>query len=295
MSKLNKVSKTDINWVLTPSIRNGTMVKGMIKALLLDCDYTVWDRKTEEVYDAAKQRLHSLPGYVRVAFCTNQTSVGSRYWMKKGGFGDPTKLKGEKAIRNLYNRIVQEELELRDAPIYMAFRKQGKGGTWGPAESDAPEWDKDWVKPGCGMLLQAMKDLGVTREEVVYIGDDSDEERPDSGAAKAAGVKFYKAPAIWGDESFWKGFGFTQQTMIEAPAMLEKDLSAFMDKNGKLSHAEIMANLERIAADPLKNAPDVLPTYGGREGAQRAAALAIANSPRSSAQPEVKKKRGKRR
>jgi hypothetical protein len=262
----------------------------MIKSILLDCDGTVWDRKTGEFFPVAKARLQALPKYVRVAFCTNQTSVGRRYWMKRGGFGDPTRLKGERAIRGMYDKLVREDLGLSDAPIYMAFRCRGKSG-WSPAEKDTPEWDPEWVKPNPGMLKQAMKDLGLQASECVYIGDDTDEDQPDSGAARGANVVFHRAPQVWEDEAFWKGFAYKQQTLIDVPVLKEKDLSAFMER-GKLSHAEIMANLNRIAETPF--VPVVSWTYRGREWAQQQAREALANAVVASVQP-VSKKKGRRK
>lgn len=266
----------------------------MIKAILLDCDNTVWDRKTGEVFTVPKQRLHALPRYVKLAFCTNQTSVGRRYWMKTGGWGNPERLKGERAIRSMYERLVVQEMGFPAARLYMAFLCRGKNG-WGPAERNAPEWNPDWVKPSPGMLRQAAMDLGVFPEECVYIGDDLDDDRPDSGAAANAGVQFYQAPDIWEDKEFWEGFKYTQARLFELEEVKkEKDLSAFMDR-GKLTHSEIMANLNRIAANEF--VPSTPWVYRGKEWAQEQARAAVAEGMlvKAAVVEAKKKKRGKRK
>lgn len=254
----------------------------MIKAVLLDCDGTVWNRTTGEVYLPAKERLHQLPRNVKKAFCTNQTSVGRRESMKRQGWGDHKKLRGSRAIKNMYDKLLMD-LELPEAPIYMAFRWKGKYG-WGPVEEETPEWDKDWVKPGGGMLLQAAADFGLQPSECIYIGDDSDEEQPDSGAARSAGMKFYKAPDVWDDEQFWDGFKYHKVSMFDMDALRvshDGELTGLLGagERRKISQEEALRNLElvtgRIEAGDM---PIVLPSYGGREGAMLAARAAIAAS-----------------
>lgn len=268
----------------------------MIKAILLDCDNTVWNRKTGEVFAVPKARLHALPRYVRLAFCTNQTSVGKRHWMQVGEWGDPKRLKGERAIRSMYERLVVQDLGFPSAGLYMAFRCRGKQG-WGPAPVTksglAPEWNPEWVKPNPGMLRQAAADLGVKTSECIYIGDDIDDDRPDSGAAAKAGMPFYQAPDVWDDRDFWEGFKYTQARLFElAEAEKEKDLSAFTER--KLGHEQVMANLNRIVVSEF--VPVTPWVYRGREWAQEQAESAVSNGMLVSVPVvEAKKKRGKRK
>lgn len=64
-----------------------------------------------------------------------------------------------------------------------------------PILGDGPEWDLNCRKPAPGMLLRAMADHGVEREETVFVGD---MESDRLAAAEAAGVRYADADEFFG-------------------------------------------------------------------------------------------------
>lgn len=171
------------------------------KMYLFDADGTLWDRDTRKLLPNSLERAgaSAFKGQVvRRVICTNQGAVGLRYWYDVGGFGDPSTLP---TAAQSWQRYGQLASDLGFHAVYMAFAYRSKtSGLWGPTPVDDQsyipgEWRRDWRKPGAGMLLQAMRDAGVTPAETIFIGDNLDVDLP---AAAAAGVDFIHSDEFFG-------------------------------------------------------------------------------------------------
>jgi histidinol phosphatase-like enzyme len=129
--------------------------------------------------------------------------------MQSGSFGDPTTLPSQEEVEERINTIFEKISNVfKNGQItkFIAFRYQSKGDEssgkaprWGPVPFNMKEdarWKQDWRKPNPGMLNEAMKWAGISifnKSAALMVGDmDADE-----GAAKAAGIKFQRAPEFF--------------------------------------------------------------------------------------------------
>ena len=173
--------------------------------LCIDVDGTIVDSNTSSVLLPHFVDFITKidPAKVKVALVTNQGGVGLRHWMTANSFGEPETLPTqedvEKRLNDIHTKI--KAVWSGETTVFMAFRFQAKSGRWGPVPftcKDEPRWQQDWRKPGCGMLVAAMKWAKISpfeTKKVLMIGDmDVDE-----GAAKSANVKFQKAPFFFTD------------------------------------------------------------------------------------------------
>lgn len=140
------------------------------------------------------------PAAPKIAIATNQGGVGMRYWMEQEGWGKPAKYPTVTEIEERLRGLVEALGAPHDLPVYVAFRYKNREGQWAPVPPEMgadPRWQQDWRKPMPGMLLQAMRDAGVTPEETLFVGDSED----DRGAAEAAGCAF-----DWAETFFTRGW-----------------------------------------------------------------------------------------
>ena len=175
----------------------------MTKLYIFDADGTQCDRDTGELLPNTLETIQALPADAKLAIVTNQGGVGLRYWMVTQGFGEPSKFPTEGEVYSQYTSVSAAISGTQPCPVYFSFAYQcKKSGEWGPTPEDykrlhaamawgepRPEWSQAWRKPAPGMLLQAMKDAGVTASNAVMIGDRDEDEQ----AAIAAGVEFIHA------------------------------------------------------------------------------------------------------
>jgi len=182
------------------------LMENNIRLLCLDIDGTIVEtNQSFEILPAVRKFFENLDTTkTQIALVTNQGAVGLRYWMETGKFGDPNTLPTKDEVEKRLGKI-KLELEkisrLHAIPLFAAFRyqskgKEGKTPRWGPVPpeyKDAIEWSQEWRKPNAGMIRAAMKFAKISPfdgKSVLMVGDmDSDE-----GAAKAAGVRFARAP-----------------------------------------------------------------------------------------------------
>ena len=175
--------------------------------LCLDVDGTLVESNTSTVLlPMAIEFLKALDpsSTLKIALVTNQGAVGLRHWMETGRFGDPKTLPSQSEVETRIAHVRDKVGAIWKGPltVFMAFRYQSKnGGRWGtvPASAkDDPRWNQDWRKPGPGMITAAKRWAGVSpfaNTKVLMVGDmDADE-----GAAKAAGVRFRRAPNFFTD------------------------------------------------------------------------------------------------
>ena len=179
-----------------------------IQLVCLDIDGTIVESNTcSEILPAAANFLKRIdPSKIKVALVTNQGAVGLRYWMETAKFGEPSSLPSREEVESRIEKIrnqVREILGGQPVALFAAYRYQSKGNKegktprWGPvptAEKDDLRWSQEWRKPGPGMIKEAMKWAKISPlvglKNVLMVGD----MESDEAAAKAAGVRFAKAP-----------------------------------------------------------------------------------------------------
>ena len=174
-----------------------------IELLCLDVDGTVVANNTSSrILPPVVSFLTQLDtSKTKIALVTNQGAVGLRHWMEIGKFGEPEKFPTREEVESRLDQIKTQIESLTDSSVklFAAYRYQTKGANprWGPVPytgKDDPRWSQEWRKPGPGMIREAMKWAKISPlvglKKVLMVGDmDADE-----GAAKAAGVRFAKAP-----------------------------------------------------------------------------------------------------
>lgn len=150
-----------------------------MKLLILDWGGTIAEFKTGAILPNTKEVLANLPANTHIAIASNQGGVGLRYWMERDGFGQPSTYPNEQVI---YDMFASGCSQLGISPkIYLSFAYQAKSGKWSPEpngdETRNPNyWQREWRKPESGMLIQAMKDFGVSPTETLMIGDREEDE-----------------------------------------------------------------------------------------------------------------------
>jgi D-glycero-D-manno-heptose 1,7-bisphosphate phosphatase len=165
-----------------------------MRLLLADLDGTLVETWRETPLPGIPERLAGLRAQgVTVAVVTNQGGVGYRYaheqrseWAQAARY--PTldqvlirleAITGVIPIRRIYTCLHHGQ---EDWPVPTEWAD----GRIEQYSGMAVTWRADWRKPAPGMLLQALKDLGVAPSEALMVGD-----RPeDQAAALAAGVPF---------------------------------------------------------------------------------------------------------
>lgn len=163
------------------------------KLVIFDLDKTLAPFDSDDLYpDAAAWLAEHHP--VKIAIATNQGGVGLKFWMERGGFGEPGKYPSLDDVNYRLVRLFQFKF-----PIFACYRYQSREGKWGPVPEGCEfqnEWQQDWRKPNPGMLIQAMKVLDCTPDETLMVGD-SEEDRQ---AAANAGCAFQYAWEFFGRE-----------------------------------------------------------------------------------------------
>ena len=175
-----------------------------IELLCLDVDGTVVEDNTSSALIPSVVSFLSQidTSRTKIALVTNQGAVGLRHWMEVAKFGEPEKFPTRQEVETRLEKIRSEIQSITKAPtvkLFAAYRYQSKGtnGRWCPVpfgEKEDPKWSQDWRKPNPGMIREAVKWAKISPltglKKVLMVGDmDADE-----GAAKAAGVRFAKAP-----------------------------------------------------------------------------------------------------
>lgn len=162
-----------------------------MKLIIFDLDGTLVHPFTSDFEPGVLHWFKSKRRGQKLAIATNQGGVGLRHWREVvraegGDIGDPnangwTQASIEERVNSIAQRL--------GATPYMSFAYQSKKGHWSPtpegAEGD-PRWSQAWRKPQPGMLLQAMRDAGVTAENTLMVGNSDS----DADAAAAAGIAY---------------------------------------------------------------------------------------------------------
>jgi HAD superfamily hydrolase (TIGR01662 family) len=176
----------------------------MIRLIVFDLDGTLVESHTvnllphvQEFFQRIYQQKCSEDIRLKFAIATNQGGVGMRYWIQQGHPGDPEQYPREVEITQRLERLASELGWGTDTAFYVCYRykdKTGKGTPVPPDRIDDPRWSMAWRKPGPGMLIQAMKDAGVSPQETLFVGNSN----ADRGAAAAAACGFAWASDFFG-------------------------------------------------------------------------------------------------
>ena len=163
----------------------------MIKLIIFDVDDTLVETYTSNLLPRVKAffQLAFQAGCPKIALATNQGGVGMRYWMEKGGFGNPEKYPTQEEIEVRLKSIVTALGGDSRVPVYTSYRYRTQEGDWSPVPEKAaksPNWSVEWRKPQPGMLLQAMAEAEAAPDETLFVGDSLDDQQ----AAQAAGCGF---------------------------------------------------------------------------------------------------------
>jgi HAD superfamily hydrolase (TIGR01662 family) len=177
-----------------------------IELVIFDVDGTLAEAYALDllpgVRDFFQLVFHSGCEYVpKVAVATNQGGVGMRYMLERRGLGSHEKYPTVGEIEKRLREILASLGAAPHLPIYVSYTYQTRQGKWTPVppeEAENPRWMRQWRKPQPGMILQAMKDAGVSRRQTLFVGDSPD----DQGAAHAAGCRFAWAGDFFA--RFWK-------------------------------------------------------------------------------------------
>jgi HAD superfamily hydrolase (TIGR01662 family) len=178
-----------------------------IRLVIFDVDGTLAEKFTLDLLPGVKQFFDLLfngecPDAPKAAIATNQGGVGMRYWMEKGGFGEPEKYPTREQVNERSEALMKKLGGDSRLPVYVSFRYMTKEGEWAPIPPEQehnPRWEREWRKPLPGMLLEAMQEAGVEAEQTLFVGDRED----DRVAAEAAGCTFRWAKDFFA--SPWKG------------------------------------------------------------------------------------------
>jgi HAD superfamily hydrolase (TIGR01662 family) len=173
----------------------------MMDLLIFDVDGTLAETYGLELLPGVKGFFErwaqaGSPERPRLALATNQGGVGMRYWMETDGFGEPEEFPTAAQVEQRLQALLAILGLPPDLPVYVAYRYLTRDGRWTPAppeEAGSPRWQRQWRKPGPGMLLQAMQDAAASPERTLFVGDSPE----DQGAARAAGCAFR-----WANEFF---------------------------------------------------------------------------------------------
>ena len=175
------------------------------KLIIFDIDGTIAKSWTDELLPGVARFFdlvfhNGCRNRPRIALATNQGGVGLRCWMETDEWGNPEDLPTQADAESRCNAIAASLAGAAPLPLYISFTYQAKNGKWAPTPPEGrndARWSPNWRKPAPGMLIQAMRDAGVTPAETLMIGD-----RPeDQQAAAAAGCSF-----IWAQKFFARGW-----------------------------------------------------------------------------------------
>lgn len=167
--------------------------------IIFDVDGTLAEWQTGELLPGVKAWFEQHAAAHKIALVSNQGGVGLRYWMEEGEFGEPDKYPTEEDARADLE-AVNEALPGGPYPLFVCFAYQAKkSGNWGPVpDEDDPEWDHARRKPAPGMVYDAIRVCGSTRQKTLLVGD-RDEDR---AAALNAGVDFQHAAEFFNRPPF---------------------------------------------------------------------------------------------
>ena len=162
--------------------------------IIFDIDGTLAWRDSGELLPGVEAWFEQHAPEHKIALATNQGGVGLRRWMEDGGFGEPDKYPNEENARAHITEI-NNALPGGPYPYFVCFAYQSKSsGKWAPVpDDDDPEWDAARRKPAPGMIYDAIRECGATRQDTLFVGD-RDEDR---GAALSAGVDFKHAATFF--------------------------------------------------------------------------------------------------
>ena len=153
----------------------------MKKLYVFDVDGTLVGTKSGATFRESAQDWQWLPR--RIEKCQQLVTIGAKLALasNQGGVCFPWSKMSEAEITA---ELIATGAQIGAQRVYVACST--------PNAKALPQYYKEFDerrKPGPGMLVEAMKALGVAKEDTVMIGD-----RPeDEGAAKAAGVDFIHA------------------------------------------------------------------------------------------------------
>lgn len=176
------------------------------KLIIFDMDGTLADRETGELLPGVADWFgvyKHVTGGVKLALATNQGGVGLRYWMESGGFGEPDKYPTEDDVWNRINQVIGHlGISQIEIPVYVCFAYQSKSSDkiapLPPHHTNAMQrWSIAFRKPSPGMLLDAMREAGMSAEDTLMVGDSQE----DLTAALAAGCHFQWAWEFFGREN----------------------------------------------------------------------------------------------
>lgn len=168
-----------------------------MRLIIFDVDGTLADFQSGVLLPGVTEWFAAHGQEQIVALVSNQGGVGLRLWMETNKFGQPEQYPTEEQARN-HIAAVQAQLPV-STRAYLCFAYQSKkSGQWSPlpdgtSEND-PEWNPQYRKPRPGMLLQAVREAGCSRDTALMVGD-SEEDRL---AAESAGITFEWAATFFG-------------------------------------------------------------------------------------------------
>lgn len=164
------------------------------KLIVFDYDGTLVKAFTHKPLHGVREWFMQNRDNYMLATVNNFGGVGLRLWMEVDGWGEPEKYPTEdETYTRVTNSLELMGLSVANSDIrnYMCFVYKSRNGNYSPrpaGKEQAMEWQLENRKPSPGLLLQVMKDAGVTPAETLYVGDDWNNE--DSMFAHNAGVQF---------------------------------------------------------------------------------------------------------
>lgn len=171
--------------------------------IIFDIDGTLADRDTNVLLPGVLEWFESESHNYTIALATNQGGVGLRWWMVKGGFGEPDNYPDEDDALDHVAAVVNQlglspnrraDLDLR---TYICYAYQSKtSGKWGPIPAGRINdwrWWPEYRKPSPGMLLRAMQEANFAAPETLVVGDGREDEQ----AAWTSGCHFQHADSFF--------------------------------------------------------------------------------------------------
>lgn len=185
-----------INWSIRVSVEENE-VKPLLA--IFDIDGTLAPFGLDKPYTDVLPFFEEAHAQMQIRLITNQGGVALRAWMESGGWGEPEKYPTEEQARAHMDGI-NNALPGGPYPVHVCFAYQTKKGKWAPnpdgsnpEHTDDHKWAASHRKPNPGMILDAIREAGVSRARTVYIGDGPEDE----ACARNAGVLFIRSDAFF--------------------------------------------------------------------------------------------------